>query len=218
MNLKILYDNDADPGFTEGWGFSCLITLDDEKILFDTGWDGDALLSNMGKMGENPGDIRRIVLSHPHWDHIGGVNHIRVEGCEVWVPRSFSKNMKAEMESRFEVHEVGGPQAIRDGVWTTGELGDRIKEQSLVLGTSRGLLVIVGCSHPGVSNIISSASNFGSPWGIIGGMHGTEDYEVMENLGLIVPTHCTVHKKEILARFPETSMRGKVGLKLEIDR
>lgn len=40
MKLKILYDNEAKPGFEKSWGFSCLVELKDEKLLFDTGWDG----------------------------------------------------------------------------------------------------------------------------------------------------------------------------------
>jgi len=73
MKLKIAYDNKAKPGFKEGWGFSCLIEMEDEKILFDTGWDGNILLSNMEKFGIRPAEIKRAIISHDHWDHAGGL-------------------------------------------------------------------------------------------------------------------------------------------------
>ena len=39
-------------------------------------------------------------------------------------------------------------------IYTTGSLGTTIQEQSLVLETENGLIVITGCAHPGVVKII----------------------------------------------------------------
>ena len=216
MKLKIAYDNEAKPGFEKGWGFSCLTELEDEKILFDTGWDGNVLLSNMRKFGVRPEEIKRIVISHAHWDHIGGLPHIRRQDIEVYVPHSFSKRLRGELASRFKLHEVKGTEKIREGVWTTGELGNEIKEQSLVLKTSKGLVVVVGCSHPGVRKIFSAASKFGKISGVVGGMHGFKDYALLEGLDLIVPTHCTVNKRKIAKLFPEAYVEGKAGLEIVI--
>jgi len=216
MNLKILYDNEAEPGFEKGWGFSCLVELEDESILFDTGWDGKVLLSNMKKFGVRPEGIKRVVLSHAHWDHIGGLPRIRRREMQVYVPQSFSKRLRGELAARFDLREVKGPQKIREGVWTTGELGKGIKEQSLAVKTEKGLVVIVGCSHPGVRSIFSAASKFGKIWGVVGGMHGFKDYEILEGLGLIVPTHCTVNKKKIAELFPESHIEGKAGLEIPL--
>ena len=216
MKIKILYDNEAAPGLAKGWGFSCLIILEDEKILFDTGFDGAALISNMRKLGESPQEIRRIVLSHSHWDHIGGINHLRQPNAEIWVPKSFSEHLKAELALRFDLYEVEGPEKIRDGVWTTGEPGRMTKEQSLVIETSKGLLVIVGCSHPGVGNILRVASRFGKVWGILGGLHGFDDYAILEGLGLIVPMHCTVNKKIITEKFQDATIEGWAGLEIDL--
>jgi 7,8-dihydropterin-6-yl-methyl-4-(beta-D-ribofuranosyl)aminobenzene 5'-phosphate synthase len=191
MKLKIVYDNEAKQGFEKGWGFSCLIELEDEKMLFDTGWDGNVLLSNLKKLGVRPEEIKRAVISHAHWDHLGGLTHIRRRDLQVYVPQSFSRRLREELASRFELHEVTDAQRIREGVWSTGELGKGVKEQSLVLGASRGLVVIVGCSHPGVQNIFAVASKFGKISGVVGGMHGFKDYALLEGLDLILPAHCT---------------------------
>jgi 7,8-dihydropterin-6-yl-methyl-4-(beta-D-ribofuranosyl)aminobenzene 5'-phosphate synthase len=216
MKLKIVYDNEAEPGFKKGWGFSCLIEVDDEKILFDTGWDGNLLLSNLKKFNVRPAEIKRAIISHAHWDHLGGLTHIFRKDMHLYVPQSFSKRLRDELSSRFELHEVRGAQQIREGVWTTGELGNEIKEQSIALKTKRGLAIIVGCSHPGVRNIFSAASKFGKIMGVIGGMHGFRDYEILKELKVIVPSHCTLNKKKIAELFPEACLKGKAGLEIVI--
>ena len=216
MKLKITYDNEAKLGFEKGWGFSCLIELEDEKILFDTSWDGNVLLSNLKKFGVRPEEIKRAVISHAHWDHLGGLPHIRRQDLQVYVPQSFSRRLREELASRFELHEVKDAQQIRDGVWTTGELGKEIKEQSLVVKTSKGLMVIVGCSHPGVRKIFSMAEKFGKIWGVVGGMHGFKDYKVLKGLNLISPSHCTVNKKKIAELFPDAYVEGKAGLEIAL--
>jgi len=37
-------------------------------------------------------------------------------------------------------------------------------------------VVVVGCSHPGVGEIIYAASEFGKVYGVIGGLHGFHDF------------------------------------------
>lgn len=54
MKLKILYDNNSKEKFKKAWGFSCLVETSGEKILFDTGWDGNILLHNMKIAEVNP--------------------------------------------------------------------------------------------------------------------------------------------------------------------
>ncbi len=216
MNLKILYDNKAESGFKRGWGFSCLVELKDERVLFDAGWDGQRLLSNMVKLGVKPGQIKKIILSHSHWDHLGGLPLLLRKGVKVYVPRSFSKRLKEEIASRSELQEVRGAQKIREGVWTTGELGERIKEQSLVVRTDSGLVIVVGCAHPGFRKIFKVASRFGEITGVVGGMHDFRDYAVLSGLSLIVPSHCTANKGKIAERFPEAYVEGKAGLKITL--
>jgi len=217
MKLTILYDNVAEQGLMGGWGFSCLLKLDDENILFDTGWDGRMLLYNMKKLGKSPDQIERIVISHSHWDHMGSLPNLLRKGVEVYVLQSFSKHLKEEIASRSDLHEVKGAQKICEGVWTTGELGERIKEQSLVVKTAKGLVVITGCAHPGLENIFAVASKFGKITGVLGGMHDFDDYALMKNLTLISPSHCTVNKKKIAELFPEAYVEGRAGLKITLE-
>jgi 7,8-dihydropterin-6-yl-methyl-4-(beta-D-ribofuranosyl)aminobenzene 5'-phosphate synthase len=56
-----------------GHGQSFLITIDGENILYDTGLDGHTLLNNMETLSISPNDITKLVLSHGHADHTGGL-------------------------------------------------------------------------------------------------------------------------------------------------
>ncbi|MFW5946801.1 MAG: MBL fold metallo-hydrolase, partial [Candidatus Natronoplasma sp.] len=81
MKVKILYDNEAKRPLKSDWGFAAFIE-GEEKILFDTGNDGDILESNMQKMDVDPSKIDKVVLSHEHHDHTGGLFSIIDESME----------------------------------------------------------------------------------------------------------------------------------------
>lgn len=102
MKLTVIYDNEAKKSLNKGWGFSCLIETVGHKILFDTGWDAHILLSNMDKLGFSPEEIDILVLSHQHWDHIGGVpTFLNMNpDVDVFIPASFSANLKKEISTR----------------------------------------------------------------------------------------------------------------------
>jgi 7,8-dihydropterin-6-yl-methyl-4-(beta-D-ribofuranosyl)aminobenzene 5'-phosphate synthase len=63
-----------------------------------------------------------------------------------------------------------------------GELGNALKEQSLIARKKNGLIVITGCSHPGLENILRSASEFGEIYRVIGGFHGFNRLEVLKDM------------------------------------
>ncbi len=211
MKITIVYDNEAEEGFKSGWGFSCLIEHHGHRILFDTGWDGNELLHNMEKIGVKKESIDMIVLSHNHWDHIGGLAQVIHPEVNVYLPISFSKRLKNEIAKKATVQEVSGPFEIMEGMHLTGELGMGIKEQSLVVDTGKGLLVITGCAHPGLDVILRAAGKLGKVTGVMGGFHGFDRLERLDDLALIVPCHCTERKKEIMERFPEKVMACGAG-------
>jgi hypothetical protein len=57
------------------------------------------------------------------------------------------------------LHEVDKAKEICKDVYTTGELGELVKEQSSIMKTCNGLTVITGCAHPSLENILSLASD-----------------------------------------------------------
>lgn len=163
LRLTVLYDNNPfRKGLATNWGFSCLIEGVGKTILFDTGGDGAILLANMKKLGIDPGTIDIVVLSHIHDDHIGGLERFLAMNrtVTVYLPQSFPVKLKDKLKgSGIEIREVHGPTMICENVYSTGELGTWTKEQSLIVQTERGIIVITGCAHPGIVEIIKEAKN-----------------------------------------------------------
>jgi 7,8-dihydropterin-6-yl-methyl-4-(beta-D-ribofuranosyl)aminobenzene 5'-phosphate synthase len=207
MDLKFVYNNRSRLNdFKTGWGFAVVIEMGGNTLLFDTGWDGNLLLSNMKLAGVNPGSIQKLVLSHQDWDHIGGVNHVLAYNSveKIYMPQSFSKNLKTELGKYSHLVEVSGPVEICDGIYTTGELGTGSKvEQSLIIKTGKGLVVLTGCAHPGLGNILKTAETFGKIFGVVGGFHNISDLGVFNGIPMVMPCHCTEHVEDIKRTFPE---------------
>ncbi len=212
MKITITYDNTVyQKGLKSDWGFSCFIEVENTpKILFDTGTNGSILLSNMEKLNIDPPIISEVFISHAHFDHVGGLSDfLKVnETAKIYVPPSFPG------PAGREVITIQGSTAIHENISSTGEL-DGI-EQSMTVKTDKGIVLIVGCSHPKMTHILKRASQFGKVYAIVGGLHGFSEFELFKDLGLICPTHCTQHKQEIKSLYPEKYIDGGVGKIIEI--
>lgn len=218
FRLTIVYDNKASQDFKGSWGFAALIQTNRETLLFDTGWDGPLLLENIKKLNIDPAGIRKLILSHQHWDHIGGLPEIlhANSGLEVYVPASFSENLKKEIKRRATLIEIKEPAEVSSGIMSTGELGNKVKEQALVLDTGDGCYVLSGCAHPGLAAILNSASRYGKVKGILGGLHDNEEFERLRGMELIAAGHCTAHRDRIKELFPKEFIEIEVGLCLDL--
>ena len=177
MKITILYDNYV---FSEGtqadWGFACLIEDSQKTILFDTGAKGDILMHNVKTLNADLSKIDLIVISHNHWDHTGGLKSV-LDGnsnLKVYMPFSTASADKELIRGTgATVLTEKDPKEILDGVYLTGEMGSEIKEQSLILDTPMGLVVITGCSHPGIVKILKQAKSILNKkiYLVIGGFH-----------------------------------------------
>ncbi|MGC1123012.1 MAG: MBL fold metallo-hydrolase [Candidatus Methanofastidiosia archaeon] len=178
LTITVVYDNYA---FAEGleteWGFSCLVEAPEKTILFDTGNDGDILLRNMGKLGIDLEEIDVVVISHSHGDHTGGLlNHVLEQNGNVivYLPGSFSDTFKNTAQGKgATVLEITEPTQICENVYTTGVLQGVVGEQALVINTEKGLIVITGCAHPGVVQMVKAAKDVisGDILFVMGGFH-----------------------------------------------
>lgn len=176
ITITVVYDNSAyKEGLETGWGFSCIVTGAEKTILFDTGRD-DAAARNMEKLGISPESVDAVVLSHIHPDHTGGLESFleKRPDVAVYLPKSFPAKFKEDAAgSGGQIVEVEQPRKICEGVYSTGELGRWMKEQSLVIQAEAGVIVIVGCGHAGTVKIVSRVKELieGEILLVMGGFH-----------------------------------------------
>lgn len=206
VTISMVYDNYVyDPRLRTDWGISCLVRADDKSILFDTGGNSKILLYNMEKLKIKPEEIDIVVLSHIHGDHVGGLFGFLEKNSDVKVylpksfPASFKDNVKSTGAVPIDVHE---PCEVCNGIYTTGELNG-IKEQSLVINTNKGLVIISGCAHPGIVKIVRKAKGLTnqSAYLVMGGFHlsGASDATLkniinsFRKVGVkkVAPCHCS---------------------------
>jgi 7,8-dihydropterin-6-yl-methyl-4-(beta-D-ribofuranosyl)aminobenzene 5'-phosphate synthase len=207
ISITILYDNYV---FTKGlksdWGFSCLLTGTEKNILFDTGTKGQLLLENIDKLNMNPKDVEIVVISHNHGDHTGGLLAFLRKNSNVlvYLPPSCSAGFIQEVKGTgAKVLVPDAPAEICKGVYLTGPMGEQIIEQSMIVDTAEGAVVISGCSHTGIVGIIRKSKAILSKeiHMVFGGFHLPRKSETeleqiisefrkfgVKNAG---PTHCT---------------------------
>lgn len=213
MRVTIIYDNETSrEALRNDWGFACLVEAHGRRILFDTGANGAILLDNMKKLDIKPSSIDDVFITHAHWDHTGGLSDFLKKNSDVtlYVPPSYH----TPPSSARETIVVKGPMEIREGIFSTGELGGI--EQALVVTTDRGPVIIAGCSHPGVGDILEAASTHGKVYALIGGLHGFDGFEQLEGINVICATHCTEFKADIASRYPDACIEGGAGRIIDI--
>jgi len=217
VTVKCVYDNYAfEQGFKTDWGFACVLKGTEKTILFDTGQKGDLLLENFEKMGLDPQSPKLVVLSHNHGDHTGGLAAFLAKNHDVsvYLPASFPKEFVRKVEAAgAKVVSVTEPVEICKNVFLTGEMGSAIKEHGLILDTSRGLVLITGCAHPGIVAMTKRAKEHFEKDVVLvfGGFHLNRFSETrsraivdrLKDLGVdeAGPTHCTGTKA--IAAFEE---------------
>jgi 7,8-dihydropterin-6-yl-methyl-4-(beta-D-ribofuranosyl)aminobenzene 5'-phosphate synthase len=207
INFTVLFDNRPfKEGLETSWGYSCLIRGTQRTILFDTGGDGRILLSNMTKLGIEPSMVDMIFISHSHWDHAGGLKRVleSKNGASVFIPALCPGDFKAEINAfGGKVVEVDRPQALCGRVWSCGQMEGKRVEHALVIDTEYGAVVLTGCAHPGIVDIVERIHRIGQSdiALLMGGFHlrdstGGEVMRIIRHLRRmwvlrVAPSHCT---------------------------
>jgi len=203
MGLRIttLSENTAGMGnFLAEWGVSILVETEKEKILLDTGMNISAS-HNIDTLGIDAGQIDKIVLSHGHHDHTGGLRNILhkmrkeveiIAHPDVWAAKYARRQGEEDRYigipfQRQELESLGArfnlttkSVKIADNIITTGEIPmvtdyeeidaalfvkddngwqpDKLLDDlSLIITTELGLVVVLGCAHRGIINILYHA-------------------------------------------------------------
>ncbi len=214
LTITIVFDNNPyDERLRTSWGFAALVEHQNQTLLFDTGGDGLILLENMRILGINTSNIQGIMLSHAHNDHTGGLVHLLESGARptIYVFPRFGGNIDQETAKITEVVQVEAGDSISQWMYTTGVMGGSIREQALVIRASKGLVVITGCAHPGIVQIVEKAKEISDEpvYLVMGGFHlgDKSDHQLdgvitaFRDLGVhkVAPCHCTGDKA--IARF-----------------
>ncbi len=235
MQLTILSEAKAMDGFSSEHGLSFLLEEDGKKILFDTG-ASDVFTENAHRLGIDLKEVDSIVLSHGHWDHGNGLQHISGKPL-LCHPGCFQKRYRKlgeenigmalerdKLEERFEVKTSREPVQLSEHLWFLGEVPrlndfeakttkylledgspDFIMDDSgLAVITEKGLLVISGCAHSGICNMVEHAkkvTGMDRVEAVIGGFHlkvvnqqTRQTVQWMKDAGIpqLLPSHCTM--------------------------
>jgi 7,8-dihydropterin-6-yl-methyl-4-(beta-D-ribofuranosyl)aminobenzene 5'-phosphate synthase len=207
VSVTILYDNTTfNSTTTAHWGFSCLIGGLEKTILFDAGANGTILLGNAAILGVSTKNAPLVVVSHDHSDHTAGLRAAigTNSTASVYIGSTFSVAWDQVISATgASVHRVSDPTKLLPTVQTTGEVLGTVNEQSLIISVDSGLVVIMGCSHPGVLEILSKVKQQLNKeiYMVIGGFHWYELYDNqiavlikgLQDLGVkkCGATHCT---------------------------
>ena len=175
--IKVIYDNYVNiEGLKSDWGYSIVIEGLDKNILFDTGAKSEIFESNFKNIGIDAGKIDFLILSHEHGDHTEGILAFSKlkKDIPVIIPYKFSESFKNKMVAfGFEPLLVNEPVKICTNLYSSGEFSGPIPEQALILNTKQGLVVMTGCSHPGIVDMLKEIKSMFKKniYMVFGGFH-----------------------------------------------
>ena len=219
-------------GLASSWGLSFHVeTFSDDKkhaVLMDTSGSYQTFLNNALKLGLNLSEVEAIFISHWHGDHCGALTQVLSllkPQTPVYVPSENFFGIR-------RIRKAGGtpvicyePIEFIDGVMSTGKVLGGLSEHSLLVNVKeKGLVVLTGCSHPGLVNILKHAqkvSGVNKIYAVTGGFHisglnvGLKIGEFLRKLDvrLVSPCHCTSDdaKRGIAKVMGETYVKNGSG-------
>lgn len=207
--IKIIniYDNiKCKNDFIDDWGFSCVIQHPNATILFDTGANPEILRANLETASIQISSIDIVIISHKHWDHIGGILWIAKENpnAKIYMPKTWNNKLKNSLlQHGNSIISVNNSIQIDDKFSLIFSKNLFINELALTIKTSNGIIVVTGCSHTGIEKIVSKTLEFSNKniFALIGGFHmfrsstrqikNIANYLKQSNIKCIAPCHCT---------------------------
>ncbi|HGJ66004.1 TPA: MBL fold metallo-hydrolase [bacterium] len=274
MKIKTLVENTSNMSdLIAEHGLSFLIETENESLIFDTG-QGNALLHNISKMNIDLMKVNKIILSHGHYDHTGGLDkaisvfmdiaiyghpdiftkkYSRSKDRQRYIGIPFDKDYYREMGIKWRLDST--PIQINEQIKTTGEIKRQtdyenisdnlcvinngiydidplLDDLSLIVNTSKGISVILGCCHSGIINTlmqVKAMTNDAPIYAIIGGIHliGASDERISRTIDALTKfdiqkmalCHCTGFKAmaRLYSAFGDRLIINNVGMEIELD-
>jgi 7,8-dihydropterin-6-yl-methyl-4-(beta-D-ribofuranosyl)aminobenzene 5'-phosphate synthase len=230
--------------FVSEQGFSMLVQTEaEQRVLIDAGGSELVFLHNLKLLNLEPKDINAVVITHGHYDHVGGLVPLIEAGVPIFAhPRTFvgkrystAGDVKTDITTpsavlaalpKAKLTLTTTPLDIFPGIKISGEVprtndfeqainflreeeGKMVEdpvvdEQAVYIQTKKGLVIISGCAHPGIVNIVQHAKKThpGSRVHmVLGGFHlsGTNLDRIRKtmdqlknfNVDRIAPMHCS---------------------------
>lgn len=208
LEIRVVFDNtSARDDLRRSWGFSAVVDFGGHRVLFDAGSDPILLLEHLKKMQIDPKTIEHAVISHQHGDHLRGVYWVfeknpqmKVHFLDCFPDEAFRRAAAVKMKP----HRAKEPFEVVPGIFSTGVVDGLPPEQSLLIETSEGLVMIVGCSHPGLIKLVETAEiqrKKKSVRLLLGGFHMLrKNPEQIKktinrledlNVATVIPAHCS---------------------------
>lgn len=277
MKITVLSDNLVSnlSGLGEH-GFSVFIETRGGNYLFDTG-GGNTIISNSLVLGKDLRTLKKIFISHGHYDHTGGLPEV-LKLCknvkiyahpDIFLDRYVFIKNKTKKKRRFigikykksYIESLGAKFIfnkefieVGEGMFLTGEVprntsfekpdprlfvevdgklfqDNFLDDQSLIIETKKGLVLILGCAHSGMVNIIEHVKNKMKNekiYAILGGTHLEfltgrqleESIKYLKNIEFekLCVSHCTGIRAsfKLYQEFGERFIYAGVGNVLEI--
>ncbi|MGB9613935.1 MAG: MBL fold metallo-hydrolase [Fervidobacterium sp.] len=190
MKLTILCNDKAREPFKAEHGLSILI---DRQIIFDTGMSSVAV-ENAQKLDIDLSNVKKIFISHGHYDHIGGLPYIleKTKRVDVYVhkkallPKYSGSRFTGipydweDVQSKSNVQllegdvEIDGVKVLNnvltyeniiDGKFTVDGHRDLFEDEINIIKDG---VLLTGCAHRGIENIFSASQSIRA---IVGGFH-----------------------------------------------
>lgn len=236
LDLTVLCDNYPNGELSALWGLSILIETSNSTVLIDTGQSYSVLRDNSLALNKDLSEVDFVVISHEHWDHIGGLSYVEEvnPGVTVYVPSLIdTQTFNNINQSDLNVIKINETTIIQRGFAIIGELNGPPYEQALVVNVKDvGLIGFVGCGHPGVEYLIERTNiDLGyDTYMVIGGFHmvsATEQQikntiDRLLELGVkkIFPIHCSgdLFRQYTAYHYPQQYGQGNVGFQMTINR
>lgn len=161
-------------------------------------------MKGLSRYAVPPGSISRVIISHDHWDHTGGLNWVLTQhpDATVFIGKHAGDTVR-RLVRHDRIVDVTMPVELAPELYLLGEMpgkhnGHNVFEIPLVAGDT----LITGCAHPGIVRIVEHAVRLGKKvTKIVGGLHMmdacTEEIDdtirKLKDLGIqhAAPCHCT---------------------------
>jgi len=211
VKITTIVDNDVwEKGFSSTWGISFYVETfkEDEKhtVLMDTSGSFEKFDKNASKLGIDLTSVEAVFISHWHGDHMGALSQVLSlikHSVPVYVPSANSSGIREIKNANGNPVVCSEPTEFIGGLMSTGEMSKGISEHSLIINVKdKGLVVLTGCSHPGIINILNrtmKASGVDKVYAVMGGFHisgtnvGVKVGKFLKelNVEIVSPCHCT---------------------------